>query len=513
MHTRSYLAALALLLALGCRDDAESPSGPTASNPNESLSSTAAGHKVVNSVADPGNGVCNAQECTLREAIEDPTSTEITFASGLSGPITLAGPGHGGGSLLIDKPLSITGPASGLLIRRSSSDPAFRILRVDPNGEVRLENLSLNNGRSNGDGGGILNFGKLTISRSTLSNNSAADRGGGIDNHGTLGVSNSTITKNSAHESAGIDNHKSGTLELTSSTVTDNSGTGVVNGGGTITVRNSTVSLNSGDGISGDFGSNTLRFIQVLDNTARGISFYKSHVTLANSTVARNQHGGIVNTGGSFSVSKSAIVANSSSDPGGGIHNTVGDAFGRGSSELTLTNSTVARNSAPSGAGIFNGDRLGTATVRVINSTIAFNTASNSGGGIRQEGASENGNVLSLVNSIVARNSAPTGPDVSDRGDEGSFVSASFTLIGDGTGSGIANSDGNKVGKVAPHSGRIDPRLGSLALHGGATRNYSLLAGSPAIDAASSDGCPARDQRDVTRPQGAACDMGSFERQ
>src|SRR5690349_8304942 len=122
MHTRSYLTAAALLLALGCRNEAESPSGPTASSPNESVSSTAAGQKVVNSLADPGNGVCNAQQCTLREAIEDPTSDAITFAPGLTGPITLAAPGHGGGSLLIDKPLSIRGPASGLLIRRSSSD-------------------------------------------------------------------------------------------------------------------------------------------------------------------------------------------------------------------------------------------------------------------------------------------------------------------------------------------------------------------------------------------------------
>ena len=112
----------------------------------------------------------------------------------------------------------------------------------------------------------------------------------------------------------------------------------------------------------------------------------------------------------------------------------------------------------------------------------------------------------SLFNSIVAGNTAPDGPDVV--GD----VGAEFTLIGDGTGSGITNTNGNKVGRISPNAGPIDPRLGPLADNGGPTRTYALLAGSPAIDAASADHCPGKDQRDVGRPRGAACDMGSFER-
>jgi uncharacterized repeat protein (TIGR01451 family) len=38
------------------------------------------------------------------------------------------------------------------------------------------------------------------------------------------------------------------------------------------------------------------------------------------------------------------------------------------------------------------------------------------------------------------------------------------------------------------------------------------LEGSPAIDAGTNDGCPATDQRGVTRPQGPRCDIGAFER-
>jgi hypothetical protein len=89
-------------------------------------------------------------------------------------------------------------------------------------------------------------------------------------------------------------------------------------------------------------------------------------------------------------------------------------------------------------------------------------------------------------------------------------VLASFSLIGDGSGSDITNTDGNQVGSA---SAPIDPKLGSLADNGGPTRTRALLAGSPAIDAASTPDCPTADQRGVLRPQGAACDIGSYERE
>ncbi|MFL5491187.1 MAG: CSLREA domain-containing protein, partial [Gemmatimonadales bacterium] len=88
MHNPSrFFPLLSLLFAAACNEDqpATAPTSPAAEN----AASTAASHLIVNSLADPGNGVCNAQECTLREAIENAGSTTITFASGLSGTITL----------------------------------------------------------------------------------------------------------------------------------------------------------------------------------------------------------------------------------------------------------------------------------------------------------------------------------------------------------------------------------------------------------------------------------------
>lgn len=53
----------------------------------------------------------------------------------------------------------------------------------------------------------------------------------------------------------------------------------------------------------------------------------------------------------------------------------------------------------------------------------------------------------------------------------------------------------------------------TLADNGGPTLTHALLGGSPAIDAADDAGCPASDRRGVARPQGASCDVGSYEQQ
>ncbi len=56
-----------------------------------------------------------------------------------------------------------------------------------------------------------------------------------------------------------------------------------------------------------------------------------------------------------------------------------------------------------------------------------------------------------------------------------------------------------------------DPLLGPLADNGGTTQTHALLIGSDAIDNGDDLLCPATDQRGVTRPQGAGCDIGSYE--
>jgi hypothetical protein len=91
-------------------------------------------------------------------------------------------------------------------------------------------------------------------------------------------------------------------------------------------------------------------------------------------------------------------------------------------------------------------------------------------------------------------------------------ISAGFNLIFDSSACVLSSNSPTDLLDT-------DPLLGPLAYNGGSTRTHRLLAGSPAIDAVGPSSCTtasgdvvAFDQRGVPRPQGAACDIGAFER-
>jgi hypothetical protein len=159
-------------------------------------------------------------------------------------------------------------------------------------------------------GGGLFNgFGTLMLTNSTVSGNSVSGgTGGGLLNWGTLRLTNSTISGNSArHEGGGIRNN-GGTLTLTNSTISGNSAQGLgggVSNSGTMTLINSTVSGNTASGDGGGLyngGELTLMNSTVSGNTAGrggGLYTYPIRVTLTNSIVANNLGGGDCATNGS----------------------------------------------------------------------------------------------------------------------------------------------------------------------------------------------------------------------
>ena len=385
MPTARFLPLLISLLGLAACGEDHPPTGPSDSAaPGAELGMSTAGRRVVTSLADPGNGICNTVQCTLREAINDPGSTDITFVSGLAGTITLAAPAKGGGELVIKKSLTISAPASGITVRRRSTDPAFRILRIVSAVTVSLTNLTLRGGKIiDQPGGGIINFGSLALTRCTVTDN-LAPHGGGIESHGPLTLTNSTLANNSG---GGVENHNNATLTIKHSTVTRNLGVGVTNIGSTLVVLNSTVSDNSGTGVAVNRGMSTLTTARIVGNKRGGIRVAVGDMTVTKSTVARNlstDGGGIANFGGNLTITNTTVTGNSATGHGGGIYNTTGDPNGRGSASLTLTNSTVSGNSAAVGGGIDNSDKLGGARLTVTNSTVALNSAHDGGGGIHQ---------------------------------------------------------------------------------------------------------------------------------
>src|SRR5579871_4106971 len=86
--------------------------------------SAQSGSLIVNTLADSNDGVCDATNCSLREAIANATSgTAITFAPGLFGTITLTN-----GTLTIATSLTITGPgAKALTISGNNANRVFNI--------------------------------------------------------------------------------------------------------------------------------------------------------------------------------------------------------------------------------------------------------------------------------------------------------------------------------------------------------------------------------------------------
>jgi hypothetical protein len=99
-------------------------------------------------------------------------------------------------------------------------------------------------------GGGIVNGGTLTVTNSTFSGNSGGSFGGGISNSGTLTVTNSTLSGNTASGGAGIDNFA--TLNLTNTIVSGNTGGDL---GGLAPTTNSH-NLVGGTPLLGGLGSN-----------------------------------------------------------------------------------------------------------------------------------------------------------------------------------------------------------------------------------------------------------------
>jgi len=254
-----------------------------------------------------------------------------------------------------------------------------------------------------------------------------------------------------------------------------------------------------------------------------------SGVTIRNG-FANGAGGGIVNLG-TLHLTDVMVTGNHAGDEGGGIRN-----FGT----VTLTRSTVSGNTAGIAGGIFNQNPhvIGLpGEVTITNSTISGNTAGATGG-IENEGgvvtitnSTISGNKVTsdlavlavggianfgqvdMKNTIIAGNLAPRIPDCNNIDAVSNVVigqinSLGHNLVGDNTGCNFTPATGDQIGTAA---NPVNPLLGQLADNGGPTPTQSLLQGSPAIDTGDNVGCPPTDQRGVSRPQGAACDIGAFE--
>jgi predicted outer membrane repeat protein len=154
---------------------------------------------------------------------------------------------------LITTPITLEGNAN--TIARVSTAPAFRIAQVSPTGAITLKAVTLSGGLAtttdHNNGGGILNFGAVTLTGSQLSSNTAGGLGGALYSTGTptaATFTSSTVKTNTANQAAGIAS-LNGTLTITSSVVTANAATtnpgGIYYLAGSASLNTSTVTANT----------------------------------------------------------------------------------------------------------------------------------------------------------------------------------------------------------------------------------------------------------------------------
>ena len=222
---------------------------------------------------------------------------------------------------------------------------------------------------------------------------------------------------------------------------------------------------------------------------------------VSNSTNLYGVGGGVWSANGDVVIGASIISGNHASDYIGGVVIHADTPASPYTAEIA--NSTVSGNSAGGGFGGIYTDL----PLTMSNSTLAFNTAVQMGGGLTVIGGSDgSGGSLDLQNSIIANNVVAAGNPSDIEGVLGSDgITGAGNLVGVG-GTLLQLPFGTVVS---------DPMLYPLADNGGPTRTHALMAGSPAIDAGINTGSLANDQRGAAYPRvaGARPDIGAFELQ
>ncbi len=243
---------------------------------------------IVNTTADSDDGSANGPTVSLRDALTASNGTSrgsnvIQFASSLSGStIVLAGTELP----TITTDVAIDGLGASKL--SVSGNNASQVLDIgDPNGNsnptVALSDLTIEDGNST-FGGGLINWGTLTVTDVTFSNNSAPNGlGGAVYNRalgsvgGMLTLTDDTFSNNSAIDSGALDNWAGGNVIVNDDLFDGNSaqsGGAILNEWGTVEVINSTFTANTAS-VKGGALYNENRSgnsLEIIDSTITGNS-------------------------------------------------------------------------------------------------------------------------------------------------------------------------------------------------------------------------------------------------
>ncbi|MGA9532894.1 MAG: choice-of-anchor Q domain-containing protein [Anaerolineales bacterium] len=462
---------------------------------------------VVTKTVDTNDGLCTADDCSLREAVITanacPGPQTIQLPAG-GYHLTRAGAGEDAaktGDLDITDDLTI----NGVDVPSIHGDDQDRIFEIFEPAVVELNLMILVQGKEQ-LGGAIRNHSTLTINSSAINNNHAVvppggagtSAGGGLFNdQGAVANSNYTqFLENTADSGGAIHNFAVAQL----------------------TVNNGLMAGNIASMYGGAVWNN-----------------FQADATITNIDLMQNQadmQGGAIYNDGHLEMELNKFEENTEADQGGGLWNGPdGEAF--------LYQAWFTNNSAGLGGAVFNKGLL-----HLYQSSLTINTAFDGfGGGAYNDGSAS---ALFLQNTTVSGNMIvpPGSPGGSGVYNGGGDLRLEFDTFAYNNADGVMNdgghatvessalayhSNGNCSGDPMLSNGHniedqdschliepsdlvsTDPLLAPLAMNGGVNLNHALQASSPAIDSGDLDTCIAIDQRGVARPQGSACDRGAYE--
>ncbi len=222
----------------------------------------------VTTTTDTGMG---SLRFAILSANSAPGADTIDFDPSLAGQtIALTG-----GQMTISDDVTITGAGGPLTISDNSTS---RVFFIGSGISVTINAVTITGGAAGPSGGGaIANTGTLTLTNSTITGNSGTN-GGGIYNTGTLTVVNSTISGNTSQQNGGGINNL-GTLSVMNSTITGNTsavlgqGGGITNSNnGSATIKSSIVAGNTGGDIAGTLAPGSTNNLVQNGATAGGLT-------------------------------------------------------------------------------------------------------------------------------------------------------------------------------------------------------------------------------------------------
>ncbi|MFO7537978.1 MAG: CSLREA domain-containing protein, partial [Chloroflexota bacterium] len=511
--------------------------------------------------------------CTLREAIEaanTKTAVDECPAGGLitttimvpAGTYTITIPGNfendnqTGDLDILSNVVIIGAGIDETIVHGGGLD---RVFDVRDAGHATISHLTITGGDNNGSSGGgarAVDGGTIHLSHVHVTGNTAEGSGGGLAvlDGDTLTVEYSQITQNVATTFGGGITNRNGTVTISHSSIVGNeagdSGGGIANqaveSDANLTITDSEV-LNNVAGNNGGGIGNAL-------DTGRTATLLVERVTINGNSAAVGDNGlsglggGLTNnvfsgaaSGAGIVTIRDSVISDNQATNGGGIGNTPATATGPVMMQLTVENSAITGNTA-SGNGVQTGNGGGIAsldgTFTMINSTISGNTAAGTAGapsvsglgGAMLIGSQALPNNVTLVANTIANNTAVTGVSGIAHASLGGATTAQFknNIIAGNVGLNCFNNGGTMTSlgynleatdscgfNQASDLVNTDPLLGGLTADGD-TYVHPLMGGSPAIDAGSctdANGDPILfDQRGMSRPQGAACDIGAYEK-